>query len=65
MYPRILRLLFAAALSLTTAAQSWPNGPFVTEGSSILDASGNNVTYAGVNVGRLPFSDTDPLSDPR
>ncbi|KAL2275088.1 hypothetical protein FJTKL_02539 [Diaporthe vaccinii] len=46
---QVLRWLVAAALSATSAAQSWPNGPFVTEGSSIRDASGNQVTYAGVN----------------
>lgn len=27
----------------------WPNGPFVTSGRYILDASGTNITYAGVN----------------
>lgn len=35
-------------LGLTTAA-SWPNGPLTTSGSSIIDASGNNVIYAGAN----------------
>ena len=28
---------------------TWPNGPFVTSGRWITDASGVNVTYAGVN----------------
>ena len=28
---------------------SWPNGPFVTSGRWILDATGKNVTYAGAN----------------
>jgi hypothetical protein len=28
---------------------SWPNGPFVTSGRWIHDASGVNVTYAGAN----------------
>lgn len=28
---------------------AWPNGPFVTSGRWIRDASGTNVTYAGVN----------------
>ncbi|KKY39576.1 putative glycoside hydrolase family 5 protein [Diaporthe ampelina] len=46
---RVLKQLIAAAICVASAAQSWPNGPFVTEGSSILDASGNRVTYAGVN----------------
>lgn len=55
MLPHISSFL-AAQLSLfdsTTSAQdsspSWPNGPFTTSGSWILDASSNNVTYAGVN----------------
>jgi hypothetical protein len=30
-------------------AAAWPNGPFVTSGRYVLDASGTNVTYAGVN----------------
>ena len=28
---------------------AWPDGPFVTSGRWILNASGKNVTYAGVN----------------
>lgn len=28
---------------------AWPNGPFVTSGRYIRDASGTNLTYAGVN----------------
>ncbi|KAK3904362.1 glycoside hydrolase superfamily [Staphylotrichum tortipilum] len=28
---------------------AWPNGPFVTSGRWILDASGKNLTYAGTN----------------
>ncbi|KAH6637132.1 glycoside hydrolase superfamily [Chaetomium tenue] len=28
---------------------AWPNGPFVTSGRWIHDASGNNLTYAGTN----------------
>jgi hypothetical protein len=51
MIQRALMLLMAVALGVASAMQSWPNGPFVTEGSSVLDASGNRVTYAGVNVG--------------
>jgi hypothetical protein len=27
----------------------WPNGPFVTSGRWILDATGKNLTYAGTN----------------
>lgn len=30
-------------------AASWPNGPFVTSGRYIRDATGKNITYAGVN----------------
>lgn len=40
--------LAAGLIGLSTAA-SWPNGPFITSGSSIVDASGNVVTYAGAN----------------
>ncbi|KAL2126009.1 hypothetical protein VTI74DRAFT_1959 [Chaetomium olivicolor] len=28
---------------------TWPNGPFTTSGRYILDGSGHNITYAGVN----------------
>ncbi|KAH8904512.1 glycoside hydrolase [Coniochaeta sp. PMI_546] len=41
-----------ASTSLATPVQhaaSWPNGPFVTSGRWIRDASGTNVTYAGAN----------------
>ncbi|KAK3386659.1 glycoside hydrolase superfamily [Podospora didyma] len=34
---------------LVPRANSWPNGPFKTSGRWILDASGTNVTYAGVS----------------
>ena len=41
------------SLSLPTAidprASSWPNGPLVTSGRWITDASGVKVTYVGVN----------------
>lgn len=56
-------LAFLALATLTVAAPpssqadqggvsqraSWPNGPFVTAGRWIHDASGNNLTYAGTN----------------
>ncbi|KAK4238797.1 glycoside hydrolase superfamily [Achaetomium macrosporum] len=32
-----------------SARAAWPNGPFVTSGRWILDASGKNLTYAGTN----------------
>lgn len=43
--------LFDATASAqdSSSQQAWPNGPFTTSGSYILDASNNNVTYAGVN----------------
>lgn len=41
-------LLFAAT-SVAQAQTIWPNGPFTTKGTSIVDASGSNFTYAGVN----------------
>lgn len=41
-------LLFATT-SVAQAQAIWPNGPFTTKESSIVDASGNNFTYAGVN----------------
>ncbi|CAI4215567.1 unnamed protein product [Parascedosporium putredinis] len=31
------------------AAGSWPDGPFKVEGRWVLNASGKNVTYAGIN----------------
>ena len=40
-------MLCASAPSKCAAA--WPNGPFVTSGRDIHDASGANVTYAGAN----------------
>lgn len=39
----------AAASAQDSSPPSWPNGPFTTSGSWILDASSSNVTYAGVN----------------
>lgn len=39
----------ASAIPTQQAAASWPNGPFVTSGRWIRDASGANVTYAGAN----------------
>lgn len=39
----------ASAKDSSQVQQPWPNGPFTTSGSWILDASNNNVTYAGVN----------------
>lgn len=42
-------LLSLAGLIGLSKAASWPNGPFTTSGSSIIDASGNVVTYAGAN----------------
>ena len=55
-------LAFLALAGLSTAVPSpqpgqdcvsrraaWPNGPFVTSGRWILDASGKNLTYAGTN----------------
>jgi hypothetical protein len=54
-------LSFLAIASLCTAVPAqpkqdevssrspWPNGPFVTSGRWILDASGKNLTYAGTN----------------
>lgn len=41
--------LSAAGLFGLATAASWPNGPLTTSGSSIIDASGNVVTYAGAN----------------
>ncbi|PSR74950.1 glycoside hydrolase superfamily [Coniella lustricola] len=40
--------ILSCLFGLSTAA-SWPNGPFTTSGSSILDASGNSIKYAGAN----------------
>lgn len=50
----ILSALTAALASITSAVStqqsaSWPNGPFVTSGRWIRDATGTNVTYAGAN----------------
>lgn len=39
----------ASAQNSSQPQQPWPNGPFTTSGSWILDASNNNVTYAGAN----------------
>jgi len=41
--------LAATATGLVSSRADWPNGPLVTSGRWILDASGNNVTYAGTN----------------
>lgn len=55
MLARIFNLLAAQfSISDSTALETdlsgpWPNGPFNTFGSWILDVSNNNVTYAGVN----------------
>jgi len=54
--PRILGVV-SSILALSGLGQAvphaaradWPNGPFVTSGRNIHDASGTNVTYAGVN----------------
>ncbi|CAN8105372.1 unnamed protein product [Discula destructiva] len=43
-----ISLSVAGFFGFATAA-SWPNGPFTTSGSSMIDASGNVVTYAGAN----------------
>lgn len=45
---RLLRLWQALAIPCAVRA-AWPNGPFVTSGRWIADASGTVVTYAGVN----------------
>lgn len=42
-------ILSAAVFIGLSAAAAWPNGPLTTSGSSIVDASGNVVTYAGAN----------------
>lgn len=39
----------ASAQNSSQPQQPWPNGPFTTSGSWILDASNNNVTYTGAN----------------
>lgn len=41
--------MFDSAAAVQDTSQLWPNGPFTTSGSWILDANNNNVTYAGVN----------------
>lgn len=54
---KLLSLLALALAGFAAAAPSWqpqeravwPNGPFVTSGRDIHDASGANVTYAGAN----------------
>ncbi|KAL7619707.1 hypothetical protein AAE478_010249 [Parahypoxylon ruwenzoriense] len=38
-----------ASASSNIPRASWPNGPFVTSGRWIQDATGSNVTYVGVN----------------
>lgn len=38
-----------AGAAIAAASSPWPNGPFVTSDRWITDASGNVVTYAGVN----------------
>ena len=52
--PDTFTFLFLAWASCALAAHvsrdgPWPNGPFTTSGRWITDASGVNVTYAGVN----------------
>ena len=52
--PGAFTLLFLAWTGSALAAHAprdgpWPNGPFATTGRWITDASGVNVTYAGVN----------------
>ena len=44
-----LALASSALATHTVRDGTWPNGPFVTSGRWITDASGVNVTYAGVN----------------
>ncbi|AEO58520.1 glycoside hydrolase family 5 protein [Thermothelomyces thermophilus ATCC 42464] len=41
--------LGATVKGLVSSRADWPNGPLVTSGRWIHDASGNNVTYAGTN----------------
>ncbi|CAK7203680.1 hypothetical protein SEUCBS139899_006423 [Sporothrix eucalyptigena] len=43
----LLGLVHASPVDIPASA--WPNGPLVTSGRWIHDASGNNVTYAGAN----------------
>ncbi|KAK4449060.1 glycoside hydrolase [Podospora aff. communis PSN243] len=42
-------LLILFSLTPLPSAAAWPNTPFRTSGRWILDATGSNVTYAGVN----------------
>lgn len=42
-------ILFASPTAAQDVPSPWPNGPFYTFDSSILDADGTNVTYAGAN----------------
>ncbi|CAN8095961.1 unnamed protein product [Discula destructiva] len=42
-------IIFAFTTAAERTCQSWPNGPFRTNQSSIVGADGARVTYAGVN----------------
>jgi len=42
-------IIAISARGLVAATPSWPNTPFKTSGRQIIDQSGNNVVYAGVN----------------
>ncbi|KAI1437374.1 glycoside hydrolase family 5 protein [Xylaria sp. CBS 124048] len=44
-----LFLSLSVSAHVVTPRASWPNGPLVTSGRWITDASGTKVTYAGVN----------------
>jgi aryl-phospho-beta-D-glucosidase BglC (GH1 family) len=46
---KLSSILTAFSLSSISVRAAWPNGPFKTSGRWLLDASGSNVTYAGVN----------------
>ncbi|ORY54952.1 glycoside hydrolase superfamily [Pseudomassariella vexata] len=45
----MFRHLWGLLLAEATARAAWPNGPFVTSGRAMTDASGTTVTYVGVN----------------
>lgn len=38
-----------AGMADATSKRNWPNGPFRTSGTTILDAVGETITYAGAN----------------
>jgi len=42
-------IIATSATTVIAAASSWPDTPFKTSGRQIVDQSGNNVVYAGVN----------------